>query len=127
MENVKVCGIVLCALCVCIVFKSIKSEYSLFIRLAITVATTTISLSVLYPVLLYVDEISSNTAIYKYLPTMIKALGVAVAVEITSDICKDAGENAIAERVSLFGRAEILILAIPMIKDLFSLCDNLLR
>ena len=58
---------------------------------------------------------------------MIKALGVAVAVEITSDICKDAGENAIAERVSLFGRAEILILAIPMIKDLFSLCDNLLR
>ena len=127
MENIKVCGIVLCALCVCIVFKNIKIEYSLFVRLVITVATTTLSLSVLYPVLVYINEISANTSVYKYLPTMIKALGVAVAVEITSDICKDAGENAIAERVSLFGRAEILILAIPMIKDLFSLCDNLLR
>lgn len=127
MENIKVCGIVLCALCVCIVFKNIKIEYSLFVRLVITVATTTLSLSVLYPVLVYINEISANTSVYKYLPTMIKALGVAVAVEITSDICKDAGENAIAERVSLFGRAEILILAIPMIKDLFSLCDSLLR
>ncbi|MGM9645985.1 MAG: SpoIIIAC/SpoIIIAD family protein [Eubacteriales bacterium] len=127
MEDIKVCGIVLCALCVCIVFKNIKSEYSLFIRLAITVSITLIALSALYPVLLYINEISSDTSVSKYLPTMIKALGVAVAVEITSDICKDAGENAIAERVSLFGRAEILILAIPMIKDLFSLCDNLLR
>lgn len=127
MENVKVCGIVLCALCVCIVFKNIKGEYSLFIRLAITVSVTIPAVCMLYPILIYIDELSKNTPVYNYVPLMIKALGIAVAVEITSDICRDAGESALSERISLFGKAEILAISIPIIKDLFTLCASLVR
>ena len=127
MENIKVCGIVICALLVCIVFKNIKSEFSLFIRLAITISITLISLAIFYPIMSYIDTISKDTAIYKYLPILIKALGIALCVQITSEICSDAGENAIAERVNLFGKAQILILSLPLIKNLLDLCSDIIN
>lgn len=108
------------------VFKNIKNEYSLFIRLVITISVSVFSLAVIYPILSYIEEISRGTSLFTYIPTLIKALGIALSMQITGDICKDAGENAIAERVALFGRAEILILTIPMIKELFDLCGRII-
>lgn len=126
MDSIKICGIVICALCVCVVFKNIKSEYSLFIRLVITVSVSIFSLAAIYPILSYISEISNGTSLKEYIPTLIKAFGIAMAIQITSDICKDAGEGAMAERIALFGRAEILILTIPIIKNLFSLCAEIM-
>lgn len=126
MDNIKIYGIVLCALCICIVFKNIKAEYSLFIRLAITIGISIFSIVVLYPALSYINEISQGTVIEKFLPSLIKSLGIATAVQITADVCKDAGEDALASRVYLFGQAEIIIISIPIIKNLFSLCEKIL-
>lgn len=126
MDNIKIYGIVLCALCICIVFKNIKAEYSLFIRLAITIGISIFSIVVLYPALSYINEISQGTVIEKFLPSLVKSLGIATAVQITADVCKDAGEDALASRVYLFGQAEIIIISIPIIKNLFSLCEKIL-
>ena len=126
MDIIKTSGIIICALCVLMVFKNIKNEYSLFIRLVITISVSIFSLAVIYPILSYIEEISRGTSLFTYIPTLIKALGIALSMQITGDICKDAGENAIAERVALFGRAEILILTIPMIKELFDLCGRII-
>ncbi len=126
MNELKMCGLVLCALIVCIVFKNLKSEFSLLIRIAITVIVSIISLALIEPLFSFIDEISKSTAVYGYLPTLVKALGIALAVQITSDICKDAGEGALSERIELFGKAEILLLSIPLIKNLFKLCEAII-
>lgn len=126
MNELKMCGLVLCALIVCIVFKNLKSEFSLLIRITITVGISLISLALIEPLFSFIDEISKSTAVYGYLPTLIKALGIALAVQITSDICKDAGEGALSERIELFGKAEILLLSIPLIKNLFKLCEAII-
>ncbi|MBQ8545905.1 MAG: stage III sporulation AC/AD family protein [Clostridia bacterium] len=121
------CGIILCALVVCIVFKNLHAEYSLFIRIGITCFTTIATLAIFYPVLSFIEEISRNTAVYNYIPTLIKALGIAFAVQITADVCNDAQEGSLANRIILFGKAEILVLSLPLIKNLFSLCENLIK
>lgn len=126
MNEIRMCGIILCALIVCVVFKNIKQEYSLFIRIVITVFISVISISALYPILSFLDEISKNTPVYQYIPALIKALGIAFAVHITADVCVDAQENALAERIALFGKAEILVISLPLIKDLFKLCENII-
>lgn len=126
MNELKMCGLVLCALIVCIVFKNLKSEFSLLIRITITVGVSIISLALIEPLFSFIDEISKSTAVYGYLPTLIKALGIALAVQITSDICKDAGEGALSERIELFGKAQILLLSIPLIKNLFKLCEAII-
>lgn len=127
MNEIKACGIVLCSLVVCIIFKRLKEEFSLFVRIAITISVFAVSLSIFYPVLSYVSEISNNTSIQPYIPILFKALSIAFAVQITADICNDSGESALAERISFFGRAEILVISLPLIKNLFVLTENLLK
>ena len=127
MELIKICGAVICAVSVCLIFRNMKNDYSLFIRIGITVGISVLSLSVMYPLLKVINEISENTKISKYIPTLIKSLGIALTVQITSDICKDSGEGAIAQRVELFGKAEILILCIPLITDLVALCKDVTK
>lgn len=124
MNDLKLCGVVLCCIVLTNVFKNIKSEYSLFIRIGITVFISILSLSVFVPVFEYVDEITKGTDIYIYLPSLIKILGIVIISEITTDICNDAGESSIASKVSLFARAEILLLTLPLIKELFKICQG---
>ena len=127
MNEFKACGIVLCALIVCIVFKNIKSEYSLFVRLLITVSIFCVSLSIFYPVLKYIEDISKGTSIYQFIPILFKALGIAFAVQMTADICRDAQENSLAERICFFGKAEIIVISLPLIKNMFQLCETLIN
>lgn len=127
MSELKACGLILCSLIICVVFKSMKNEYSIFIRLAITVIVFALSLGIIYPVLTYIEEISRGTAIYEFIPTLFKALGIAFAVQITSDACKDAQESSLGERICFFGSAEILVLSLPLIKRLFQLCTDLVN
>lgn len=127
MDSIKVCGIVICALCVLLMFKNLRSEYSLFIRIILTLGVSLVTTVLIYPILTYIIEISSGTALEKYLPSLVKALGIAISVQITADICKDAGEEAIASRIYLFGQAEILIISIPIMKNLLSLCGDIIK
>ncbi len=121
------CGIVLCALVVCLIFKNMRSEYSLFIRIFITTFASISTLLIFYPIFSFIDNISKNTIVYNYLPILFKALGIAFAVQITADICNDAQESTLANRITLFGKAEILVLSLPLIKNLFSLCEGLIE
>lgn len=127
MNELKACGIIICALIVCVVFKNLKSEYSLFIRIIITISVFSVSLGLIYPILNYISEIAKGTAIDTYLPILLKSMGIAFTVQITSDVCKDAGEGALAERVIFFGKSEILVISLPLVKSLFSLCEDLLK
>ena len=126
MNEIKMCGFVLCALIICVVFKNLKSEYSLLIRLVITVSVSIASFIIIEPLLSFIDEISKNTSVYNYVPTLIKALGIALTVQITSDICKDAGEISLGERIELFGKVEILLISIPLVKNIFKLCEAII-
>lgn len=127
MSELKLCGIVICGIVLCTAFKGIKNEYSLFVRLGITVLVTALSLALFLPILAYIEDITLNTEIYNYIPTLIKILGIAIISELTSDICIDANENGIAAKVSLFAKAEILVLTLPLIKSLFDMCQGLLK
>ena len=127
MELIKICGMTLCAVSVCLIFRSLNNDYSLFIRILITVGMSIISISVMYPLVKIINELSKGTDIGKYMPTLIKSMGIAMTVQITSDICRDSGEGAIAQRVEMFGKAQILVLSIPMITELLALCKEIAK
>ena len=57
----------------------------------------------------------------KYLPPMLKALGIGAVCSVTSDICRENGENTLGNAVEFFGKGEIVILALPFIKELLEL------
>ena len=47
--------------------------------------------------------------------TLIKATGIALICEFSAQLCRDAGESALAGRAELAGRAALAALAAPML------------
>lgn len=61
-----------------------------------------------------------------YLDTVLKVIGVAYLTEFGAQVCRDAGEGAIATKVELAGKITILLLAIPVIAGIMELILRLL-
>lgn len=49
-----------------------------------------------------------------------KAVGIGLIFGIAADMCRDLGENGIASAVDFIGRAELAVLAIPLIDEIIS-------
>ena len=62
----------------------------------------------------------------EYINIIIKALGISIVTQFSSDMCKDAGETAIASKVELAGRVLIISLSIPIISTLLETMIKLL-
>ena len=127
MNEIKSCGVILCAVIVCVIFKNLKHEYALFIRMLVAISAFFLTLGMMYPIFNYVNEITKNTSLNKYMPTIFKSLGIAYTVQLTADICRDAGEATLAERICTIGKIGILVLSLPLIKELINLSQTVLE
>ena len=62
------------------------------------------------------SEISQKAGINPfYWQSVLKAIGIAYIAEFGSQLCRDAGEGAIASKLETAGKVLILVLAIPLI------------
>ena len=57
---------------------------------------------------------------------LLKALGIVLIGRITADLCKDAGESAIASGVELAVKTAVLLTALPFLNRLLSLLQEVL-
>ena len=62
-----------------------------------------------------------------YVETLLKALGIAVITHVCATICRDSGEGSVAGYVELGGRIEIVILSLPLIREIISSSLELLE
>lgn len=59
-----------------------------------------------------------------FLP-IIKCVGIAIIVNISASLCKDAGQDGIAAAVDVLGAAAALFTALPLIKSLLEIIGEL--
>ncbi len=64
-----------------------------------------------------------NTA---YIGLLIKIIGIAYIAQFAGEICKDAGESALASKVELGGRVMILAAALPAALSLLDMVASLI-
>ena len=57
---------------------------------------------------------------------LLKALGIVLIGRITADLCKDAGESAIASGVELAVKTAVLLTALPLLNRLLLLLQEVL-
>ncbi len=53
-----------------------------------------------------------------YIMTLMKMLGITYLAEFASGICKDAGYQAVAVQIEMFGKLTILVLSLPILLTL---------
>ena len=57
---------------------------------------------------------------------LFRAFGIGLCCEITGDICRDAGKQGLSNALDFSCKVAILLLCVPLWKQLFSLVEELL-
>ncbi len=128
MDILKICGIAVLSLSMTEVLKLLKSPLSTHLT-AVTVITLTVTiLTSLLPIVNYLRELGNEVdGGTKIVEMVLKALGITYLCQTISDICNDSGEKTLASTVERAGNVAMLLLSLPVVKELVSKTLGLLK
>lgn len=84
------------------------------------------SLVLWQPVLVWLGELCRAHGLGETTVLLFKGLGVGVLTQLCADLCRQSGEGSLANSVEMAGRAELLLLCLPMLRELVELSQRLL-
>lgn len=127
MEIFKIVGIGIVATILSLVLKNQRPEISLQISivtgLVIFIFVVTKLTSVMEVLNLLARKIDIELI---YITTIFKIVGIAYVSEFGAQVCRDAGEGAIASKIEFAGKVLIMVLAIPILVALLDLIVRLM-
>ena len=123
----KYCALALLALAAVLVMKALKSEFAGFAALASSAVLMCAALVSFSPVLEYINTLAEGSPFSEHLTVLLKAMGITLLVQFASEICRDSGETALASKLELVGKAEILLLCMPLVKELITLAAQMME
>ncbi|MCL2592701.1 MAG: stage III sporulation protein AD [Defluviitaleaceae bacterium] len=122
MDIMQVVAIGIIAAILSLTIKKQVPEMALMISLAASVLIFFIILPRLAAVFDVLSVITSHTSgEFRYVDTLIRIVGIAYIAEFGAQVCKDAGEGAIASKIELSGKALIMVMSAPIIFSLLNL------
>lgn len=122
VDIVQVIGLAIVATVIIAVIKAQRPEIAIQISIAAGIIVFTMILGKISAVIellnSFAERININTV---YISTLLKIVGIAYIAEFGAEVCKDAGESAIASKVELAGKVVIIVLAVPILTSLMDL------
>ena len=110
-----------------LVLKNQRPELALQLGIAAGALILLLVADQLVGVISEIEKISAEFGLQSdQLLVVIKVIGMAYLAEFGVQICKDAGENAMAGKVELAGKVMILAAAIPVVSALLQMVTSIL-
>jgi stage III sporulation protein AD len=123
----QIVGFALVAAVLTVVVRRLRPELGLLLSLAAGVVILLLVLPSLLSVFQRLRYLSAAAQVnLRYLDTVLKIVGVAYLTEFGAQICRDAGEGALAAKVELAGKVLILLLSVPILNAILDLLIKLL-
>ena len=126
MSFVSVCGLVIAMLLFIVLIRRFSPEFAPPLSLCITILLTMSALASLLPLFDYLKELELRS-FDAYLPYLLKSVGISVLSSTAADLCRDCGEQSIGAKLELLGKCQILVLSIPLLRELLELSGELMR
>ena len=126
MSFVSVCGLVIAMLLFIVLIRRFSPEFAPPLSLCITILLTISALASLLPLFDYLKELELRS-FDAYLPYLLKSVGISVLSSTAADLCRDCGEQSIGAKLELLGKCQILVLSIPLLRELLELSGELMR
>ncbi len=123
---IQICGGALIIVFSAVVIKQFKPELALPVTAAGSVIFLVTIIARFAPQVEFIDGLWIAEGLRGYAAPLVKSLGIALIAQTASDICKDMGENSAASKVELAGKAEIMLLCLPLINELLGFARELL-
>lgn len=127
MDILQIIGLAIVATVIIAVLKVQRPEIAIQVSLATGIIIFIMILGKITAVIELLDSFASKVNIDTiYLSTLLKIVGIAYIAEFGAEVCKDAGEGAIAAKVEFAGKVVIIVLAVPIITSLMDLVISIM-
>lgn len=125
MEIFQIVGLALIAAVLSVLLKNQRPEIALQISIVAGVIIFLMMISKISAVVTVLESLAEKVNIdVVYLSTILKIIGIAYITTFGAEVCRDAGESAIASKVEFAGKILIMILAVPI---LMAVLETILR
>ena len=122
MDVFKIVGIGLVGTVMALVLKQSKPELAILVSMATAVVIFLFAAPYFKAVMDMFDELTEMAGINPlHVGLVLKIIGVAYVVQFGAELCRDAGEGAIATKIELGGKITLLAMSMPIIYGLINL------
>ncbi len=99
-----------------IMLKGQKREYELFVTLGVSLCIFYFIMSKLQMVVSVINRMQDYVELdTQYISILVKMIGITYVSEFSANLCKDAGYQAVAGQIEMFGKLSILVISMPVI------------
>lgn len=127
MEVLKISAFAIVATVLIVLVKQEKKEIGIVISILVAVLITTYGILKLDDIISLIYNLTSKTGInVKYFEIILKVVGIAYIVELTKDVCIDAGETALGSKVEMTGKIMIVAMTLPIITGIVEVLNKLI-
>lgn len=128
MDMMKVTAVALMGTVALLIFKQYKPEWGIPTRLVLGVVLAGMLLAGAGEILTFAETLTGedDSMPQSMWRVMIKGLGIAFVTEIATGVCRDSGEASLATWVEMAGKLALLMLAMPLIRDVLLTVKSLL-
>lgn len=107
--------------------KQTKPEIAILLGVAVGIIIIIMVVDELYEVVLTFYDIAETSGIAGDIFSLVlKIVGIGYVAEFSASVCADSGCKSIGEKILFAGKVVIMLLALPIIKDLFFMIVEIL-
>lgn len=116
MEIVQIVGLGFIVTMLALIIRQERPELAMQLSLALAVMIFLLILAKIGAVLDMFRDLAEKANIsVMYLNTLLKIIGIAYLTEFGAQICRDAGEGAVAGKIEFAGKVIVMVMAVPII------------
>ena len=125
---IKIAAFVIISLFLIIFLRDTKREFAIILTVACAIILFVTVADDLYSVAQSIYNLSSGmNNLHSYIALMLKILGISLISQFVSDLCRDAGENALASQTETASKIIILIMTLPLFETVINIVTGLLK
>ena len=110
-------GIALCALCSLITVREVRRDWEPYLLFGIALFFLFLMLPGVRETVAFASSLNAAAGG----EVILRALGIAWMASAAGELCRASGENSLAGYVEGVGRVELLVLSLPLLRELLSL------
>lgn len=127
MDITTIAGIGIIGALLSLIVKQYKPEYALIVSICTGIIVLLALILSAQPVITLIKELADSVGgEIIYASVLLKALAICYITQLSADSCKDAGENAIANKVEMAGKLAILLISLPLFESITETIKNLI-
>ena len=128
MEVFKIVGLGLSAAIISVFVKNWRAELSMQISLIAAVVIFFTVLPYMKTVFSVFSDISDRIGLDgSYMKIVLKVIGIAYVTQLGAELCRDAGESAIASKIEFGGKIMIVALSVPVMYSFLKVVETVIN